>query len=337
MHEFDSHSNLVNHLFFKPQETTNAYNLLLLLSGFAVATYALVRFAESKNRLNFDNRFACIIAGFLKIMLHMLHTKNQVIDEFTKEESTLVAIGPHRTGWEAMIVASRFENAVPRFFATDFFNVIPGVSSFLKMFQVIPVEANATKKEPGRSANAKALETADTILRNNGCVVIFPQGNFSRLGQEPPRVYSGVARLAVRNNIAIHVVRLDGFWCLQNPLIPLFIRNSASYRAFLSAFHMNNVRTTLCCKIDFHLKAENQNHSDEEKIEEICAQLYAYYRETDELSEQEITSIGTQISDRTHLQIWKKKLEQDEALKNASAKLQEKENQQAKSTASLTK
>lgn len=313
---------------FEAESTSSAYNLLFLLAGLAVAIYALVRFAESNNRLNYENRFARIIAGLLTLVINMLHTKSGDL-EITNTENKLIAIGPHRTSWEAAVVASKIKGTPPRFFATDAYNAIPGVSSFLKMFKVIPVESNATKSENGRTANASVLDQASKALNEKGCIALFPQGNFAKLGQEPPRIYAGAARLALKNKIPIHVIRLDGFWCLQNPLIPLFIRNNSYYRAFFSVLHMNNVRTKLCCVIDFHLQPENEHLSDEDKIEELCAQLYSYFRHTDELSDKQIDAIKTEISNKTHHLIWNNKVKQDElgkqlvALKKEEAKLEE--------------
>lgn len=289
---------------------SSAYNVLFLLAGLAVATYAIARFAESNNNLNYENRFARILAGLLALMMRMLHTKSGDL-EITDTENKLIAIGPHRTGWEAVVVASKIKGTPPQFLATDAYNKIPGVASFLKMFKAIPVASNVTKGD-NRTANSGALEQASKALSEKGCVALFPQGNFARLGQQPPRVYAGAAKLALTNNIPIHVIRLDGFWSLQNPVIPLFIRNSAYYRAFFSAFHLNNVRATFACVIDFHLKPENEHLSEDEKIEEICAQLYAYYRHTQELTDKEVSTIKTEISDKTHLLIWKNKVKQDD-------------------------
>ncbi len=346
---------------------SSAYTILFLLTGLAVMTYAIARFAESKNRFNYESRFARIVAGCLIVMTNMLHTKNSDLI-ITDGKKKLFAIGPHRTsedafafasllapenvkdtpsqsGVEASTVDSKIDSELvedtplsqssvealvvdsqidstqvnlvqpPQFFATTLYNFLPGVTSFLEMLKVIPVDANAAKSDNGRSANACALEKASQALEKGGCVALFPQGNFARLGQEPPRVYSGAAKLALMNEVPIHVIRLDGFWCLQNPLIPLFIRNNAYYSAFLSAFHPNNIRAKLCCEIDFHLKDENKHLSDEEKIEEICAQLYAYYRHTQELTEKQIGDIKPEIEKGLHLTIWKKKVELDETEK----------------------
>jgi 1-acyl-sn-glycerol-3-phosphate acyltransferase len=180
------------------------------------------------------------------------------------------------------------------------------------MFKTIPIAANGAKSHSGRSANATALDDASKVLSEKGCVALFPQGNFSKIGQEPPRVYAGAAMLALKNKIPVHVIRLDGFWSLNDPLIPIVIRNNTLYRAFLSIFHMNNVRANLCCEIDFHLKPENESLSDEAKIEEISAQLYAYFRHTGELTVDEIGTIKTEISSQTHLLIWKNKVKRDD-------------------------
>jgi len=301
-----------NNCDFKTETGANAYNMLFLLTGLAVAMFALAKFAESKNRLNYEDRSARIIAGFIVIMVNLFHAKKGDV-EITDAKNKLIAIGPHRTSLDGFVVASKIDKTPPRFFATTSFNALPGISSLLSMFKVIPVKANEiTKGVGGQSANASSLEDASQILKEEGCVVIFPQGNFSLKGEEPPRVYTGAAKLALKNQIPIQVIRLDGFWSLENSLIPIVIRNSVYYRAFFSLFHMNNVRTTLCGEIDFHLKPENAELTDEKKIEEICAQLYAYYRHTEELTAEQIRAIKTQIADKRHTLFWSNKVKQDD-------------------------
>ena len=150
------------------------------------------------------------------------------------------------------------------------------------------------------------------MLQNKGCVAIFPQGNFSRIGESPRRIYDGTAKIAIHNQVPIEVIRLDGFWCLQNPLIPLFIKNNLFYRAFISFFHMNNVSVHQCEIIDFHLKPENQHLSEQEKIDEINARMYAYYRHTEELSPLQIKAISElEISQKKHCLFWKNKQDED--------------------------
>ena len=290
----------------------SAYNALLILAGAAVATYGLARFFESNNTLAFDSRPTRILCGLIKVILEVFHTRSDDLTIINADgEAKLMTVGPHRTGWEAMVLAAKIKGTPPRFFATDSFNAIPGVASFMTRFNVITIEALA-KGQPGKTANSRALDKASQALQEHGCVALFPQGGFSKIGEEPRRVYDGAAKLAIRNNTPIHVVRLDGYWSLENPIIPVFMRNNRYYRAFLSAFHLNNVRATACGVIDLHLKPDNQGLTDEQKIEEINARLYAYYRCTEELSVEQIHSIDADISEGKHIPVWKAKVEHDQ-------------------------
>jgi 1-acyl-sn-glycerol-3-phosphate acyltransferase len=288
---------------------SNAYNLLFLLTGLVVATYAIARFAESHNHLNYDNRFARILAGGFLFIINTLHTSNG--DMQIPNDAKLIAVGPHRTGWEGGVVAAKMQDSPPHFFATTAYNSVPGIAFLLKTLKTIPIEAKAIKGVTGKSAHEGAFEEASKVLKGNGCVALFPQGNMAKIDQDPPRVYPGAAKLAIQNKIPLHVIRLDGFWCLENSFIPQLIRNNSYYRAIFSFFSVNNIRTTLCGVIDFHLKPENEKLSDNDKIEEMCAQMYAYYRQTKELTAEEIDGIKNQISNKTHNRFWNNKMEQE--------------------------
>lgn len=273
--------------------------------------------AEEQNELEYESRSARILAGILKFLVQVQHGKlNQLPINPSPEKGRLISIGPHRTGWEAIVVASQITGAPPRFFATDSFKMIPGVSYLYEMFQVIVIESKASRSKSGQSANHQALEKAQEVLKNKGCVAIFPQGGFSMIGESPRRIYDGITKIAIHSQVPIEVVRLDGFWCFQNPLIPLFIKNSTFFRAFLSFFHMNNVKTQQCEVIDFHLKPENSHLSEQEKIDEINARLYAYYRHTEDLSTPEIEKISSvEIAQNMHHSIWQHKQEEDSMMK----------------------
>tara|TARA_B110000879_G_C11133324_1_gene497016 strand:+ start:169 stop:1245 length:1077 start_codon:yes stop_codon:yes gene_type:complete len=286
----------------------SAYNYLHMLAGICITTCVLVKLAESHNKLKYDNFFARALAGYIKFVINLVHTTKSQLN-LSDTGPRLLAIGPHKTSLEAVVVASKIEGSPPRFFATDSFNVIPGVAAFMEMFKVIAVAAKPDKaKLDGRSANEDALETASETLKNNGCVALFPQGNFAKIGEDSHRIYAGAAKLAIKSNTPIHVLRVDGFWSLQNPLIPLFIKNNMFYRAFLSALHPNNVTVTECCLIDVHLGLKAETLSSDELTEEICAQLYAFYRYTEELSIDQIGEIKEEIEAGEHLEVWRSKI-----------------------------
>jgi 1-acyl-sn-glycerol-3-phosphate acyltransferase len=306
-----------------PTSTNNEaidYNKLVLLTLCSMmAAYTL----SKSQQIKYDSYSARLIAGVLMLMMRLMHTRDDDL-EIVNDDRKIITAGPHRTGWEAFVLASKMKGTPPRFFATTAFNNVPGVSFLMNMFSVITVDAKAKKSDHGPSANAGTLEMAHKALKDKGCVVLFPQGGFSRIGEDPCRVYDGAARLAVESNTAIHAIRLDGYWCLQNPIIPLFVRNHTFYRAFFSGMHMNNVRTTLCDVIDVHLKPESEQLTTEQKMEQINAQLYAYYRHTNELTPKQIEAVKTEITENRHLDIWRNKIQQ-ETNKKALIKLKEEE------------
>lgn len=296
--------------------------LVWFSSLFTASLGSIIMFAEAGNELEYESFSARMVAGILKLLVRVQHAKlHQLPAHPSSQTGRLISIGPHRTGWEAIVVASQLQGAPPQFFATDYFKIIPGVSSFYEMFKVIVIASKASKSQSGQTANHQALEKAQAVLENKGCVAIFPQGGFSRIGESPRRIYDGTAKIAIQNQVPIEVIRLDGFWCLQNPIIPLFIRNNLFYRAILSFFHMNNVSVHQCEIIDFHLQPENQHLSEQEKIDEINARMYAYYRYTKDLSKPEIEAIRvSEIAQKAHLSFWKDRLEEDKMMKQNSIK-----------------
>lgn len=282
--------------------SSNAFNMAVLIAGLTAIIF-LIKVAESRNRIDYDSRLLRIISGLLNMIANTWHTKSDDI-EIADTAGTILALGPHRTGFvDGLVVTSKMTGTPPTFFVTDHFNHIPGLSQLIKLAKAIPIKSDKN------ASNAVALEQANTILREKGCIVIFPQGNFSKIDKEPPRIYEGAARLAVKNKAPIQVIRLDNYLCIQNWLIPLFIRNSTHYRALLSAFHINNVKVTKCDVIDFHIQNHDQD-KEKEIINEICAQLYAYFRHTEDLSTGEIKKIKNEITAGRHFMIWNNKLEQ---------------------------
>lgn len=287
--------------------------------SFIMMALMLIRYAERSNRFTYEDRLTRIIAGFLQMIARTFHASNEILD-IPEDGAVIITLGPHRTGAvESIAAASNVKGGKPlHFFATSGFNNIPvigpTVGKFLDKFQTIlvtfqPKEANANGKKKN-SANSNAIELGTQAINDGGRIVLYPQGNFAKLGEEPPIIYSGAARIAISTRTPIHVIRLDGLWCIKNPLIPRFIRNNLYYRAFLSLFHMNNVTTTLCSVIDFHLQPDNESLSEDELIFEINAQLYAFYRHTEELTSEDIEDIKEDIAAGEHRTIWKEAFEQ---------------------------
>ncbi len=285
-------------------------NLLKLTAGASVATCALAcHVAESQNTLDYEDRAARIAAGSLKMIVNMLHTQGGRY-QITDAGGKVFTFGPHRAAIDSFVVGAKFVGTPPQFFATDLFNDIPGAERLLKMFKVITVKADAKRSHDGKSANSDTLVQASKVLKKNGCIALYPQGNFSYIRKPSPRIYTGAAKIALQNNVPIHVMRLDGLWSLENTYIPLFVRDTLAYRVFLAALHPNNIRITPCSVIDFHLKPEAAILSEDEKVDRICAELYAYYHRKESLSEEEIDHIRKEVSENKHVPLWQNKMAQ---------------------------
>lgn len=289
-------------------------NIFLILAGLTFATYLIKKYSDVRNDLHYENRIAREIAAFIKVVANIWHanSKNKVISGY---EGQVLALGQHTLGLvDGMAVSASLKGKAPHIFATDAYDFFPGAKSFLNMFQAIKIKGEAKADKNGRGANEDALIEAGNVLKGKGCIALFPQGNMSKIGQEPHRIYDGAAKLAVTNQVPIRIIRLDGFWSVTNPLIPVSIRNWNIYRAFFSAIHPNNVRVTDCGVIDFHLKSENEKLTTQEKIFEINAQLYAYFR-SGNLNKEQIDAIKDLIASKTHRLIWANKLERDKLVK----------------------
>lgn len=313
--------------FFEHSPTTTAA-LIASITSFFLFTYLLMRMAERSCRIEYKSRATRTAAGFINLFLKAWHLKANNLKIYANKK-TIIAAGPHRTGGlDGAIVISTVVGNPPRSWATDSFSALPiigpnVIAPLLHAFHAISVKANA-KKIGGKSANSDAKDKAEDVVNNEGCFLVFSQGNFAYLGKEPPRVYNGTAEIAINTNTPIHVVRLDGFTSFD--YLPLFITNNVYFRSMLSMLVPNNVRVTLCSVIDWHLKEENMNIPFNEKVRLINAELYAYFRNTDQLSVKQIDDIRQSIKDKTHLTIWDKKLVVDQlkkTLKKETESLQE--------------
>ena len=251
----------------------------------------------------------------------------------------------------------------PRVAATTSFNVIPGFESFMNLFHVIPVHTEhptfssammkfamlidcygaerhkflpsaaaflklwgfaipEIKKVNGKVVNPHVLPTAAQTLREGGCYFSFPQGNLAYINQDPHPVYNGAATLAIQENLPIYLVRIDGYWCLTNPYLPLFVKNWSWYRAILSILHPNDAKATLVI-IDAHLKAEAENLSFQEKLNELNAQMFAYFLHTGDLKTEDMNKIKLEIESGKHREIWAAKMKEQAALKAHKSALED--------------
>lgn len=295
-----------------------AYYNLQVLATFLFTSYSLLKVHGYSQRLAYDSFFTRYTAGVLQLIYRTAHMNELSSTEIEIKGRTLLAIVPHRTGWEGILVACSIKGIPPQFLATTSFNKYPGVARFLKMFKTIPVDFSKKTVSGEVKKTNNAVEAAVDVLDNDGCVAVFPQGGFSRKGQSPLRVYSGTARMAMETKppIPIKVVRLDGFSSLDNSWLPESIRNSVAYRFLFSAGYPNDVSVRECHEIDWHIT--HPDALEDEKIFEINAQLYAFAKNTDDMTRDDIAEVKAQIERGDHRVVWRERLQEYEAHKAAS-------------------
>jgi 1-acyl-sn-glycerol-3-phosphate acyltransferase len=316
----------------------NAYWYLFALCSLMVTAYALTRYLERKNPFDYEHRSTRAIVGLIRMFMLTLHTNTQELA--IPEDASIIAVGPHRSGADALALSVNMKGRPLRFWATDHFDRIPVVGPFMRTFKTIPVKENASRTAE-RTGNSDAIESAVKVVNENGRFAVFPQGNICYAGQDSPMIYNGTAMVALRTKKPIVVLRLDGMSSITTGLVPAFIRNSTYYRIFGTLLVPNDVRTTVCYTIDCHLKEPVANLSEKEQLRHINATLYAFFRHIQDLTPLQIEEIKKDINDGTHLQIWDKRDEMNtcqrqlKILRAESKKLEDEDSAKIFSAASL--
>ncbi len=304
---FDEEGSLLDPI--NGESSSYGFEYMILAIGFLLLTYALLKKFQNSNRVQLEDNSARTIGGCLQWFSRIWHTNNDRHTDLPTEGPAILALGDHLTGADGVYLASTLPGTkdepaqVPEFFATTSHNNIPGVAGFLKMFKTIPVHFNKPKKGI-KGPRSDAIERGVEAIERGGMVAIFPQGNICYMDKDAPLIYPGAARMAIKTKTPIHVIRLDGFWSVYNPYLPKFIRNSQAWRLFFSFLHMNNVKPTLCCVIDCHLKPENQDKSQPELERLINAEMYAYFRNLGDLTPEQIDKIREEVAQGRHLKMW---------------------------------
>lgn len=277
----------------------NPYFILITLTSLFTLGITTQQLLERTNRLNYPDRTTRTLAGFIRFFMMLLHTQSAPLA--LPEEAALLAAGPHRTGMDGIALGVRLEGKPPRPWATNLYNRIPGVGRFLNQFGVIFVDDVGKAKG---HVTVDPVTSAVEVVNKGGRFAAFPQGNLCYEGQESHPIFDGMAKVAIQTGKPIYAIRLDGFWSVSTRWIPLSIRNSSLYRLFGTLIVPNNIRPTHCHTIDWHLREENKNQPEAEKIRQINAVLYAYFRHTGELSPAQIDRIKLEIESGKHLEIW---------------------------------
>lgn len=292
-----------------------SYNWLLILTGVATFTYAFAKVAQaalakrmedfkayaiSQNTLENDDETMQAYAGAIRIFLNNLHTSPSKLFDI-RDRGHLMAFGTHQCILDGFIAASKIQGKL-RFVATTSFNKYPGVESFLRRNNVIPVKFTSAG---GTSKETNPLQEASDALDEGISVAFCPEGDILDTKKPPHVIQAGIARLAIQKQIPIDVFHLDNYWWSKNWWIPNLVKNAFLFKMFLCIFHPNDVEMNYCHEVTVHLQPENQELTEAQLTRLICAEVFEFYRHRD-LTPKEIEAIKAEISDDSHihLSIW---------------------------------
>jgi 1-acyl-sn-glycerol-3-phosphate acyltransferase len=98
----------------------------------------------------------------------------------------------------------------------------PVAGWFMRLARCVPVN----RENPGKSFLASTLR----LLKEDGCLGIFPQGTYVEPETEQPEAKSGVGILALRTGATVIPCHIGGTRYVYNPFLSLFHRHRVRIR-----------------------------------------------------------------------------------------------------------
>ncbi|HEY4700424.1 MAG TPA: lysophospholipid acyltransferase family protein, partial [Streptosporangiaceae bacterium] len=135
----------------------------------------------------------------LQILLHALMKHEQQGRQYLPREGGVILAPNHLSyaDWGAVAIYSYEAGRFPVFLIKSSVFNVKVVGPFLRILGQLPVYRN-------RGDAALVLKSAETALRDNQCLVVYPEGTASRdPGLWPMVAKTGVARLALAANIPV--------------------------------------------------------------------------------------------------------------------------------------
>src|ERR1700761_1464582 len=193
----------------------------------------------SKQERSYSPGWRIVAGKGLQQLLHLLMKHDQQGRQFLPREGGVIVAPNHLSyaDWGAVALYSYESGRFPTFLIKSSAFDVKVIGPFLRILGQLPVYRN-------RGDAALVLKTAEAALRDNQCVIVYPEGTASRdPGLWPMVGKTGVARLALRTGVPVIPVgqggRREGLPC-GTPKPRLFPRKRprlvAGPPAALSAF-----------------------------------------------------------------------------------------------------
>lgn len=228
--------------------------------------------AENETNLNFKDKNARAVAGFVKTLMcvwHLAHGVKPIGVDVDPGQGSITVVGSHTSLLDPMAAAFTIRptnGKTPTMMVSDHLFGVPYVKDLMTMMGVLPVNTR------GNGDNKSTLKDASKVLQNGGNVFICPEGWFNRNETNGLMIHDGAALLAIENQVPI-------FGCVVNGLMRFlsknvrFITDNPHYRIFVPPFVPNRLEVHQPFTIKFHLIPELNQLLRREKVTDELYEL----------------------------------------------------------------
>ncbi len=128
----------------------------------------------------------------------------------------------HTAGVDPLLIIGTCPGRLPAFLVASEYYRRPLAGWFMRLAKCIPVD----RRSPGKSSLSAALD----LLREGGCLGIFPQGTYAPPGEPEVEAKAGVGALALRTEATIIPVHISGTRYDDSPIRSLVRRHDVRIR-----------------------------------------------------------------------------------------------------------
>jgi len=128
----------------------------------------------------------------------------------------------HTSGVDPLVILGTCTHRVVSFIVERQYYDAPLAGWFMRLARCIPVD----RENPGRSFLANSLR----LLKEGGCLGIFPQGTYVPADEPEPEAKSGVGALALRTGAMVIPCHISGTRYAYSPFVSLFRRHRVRVR-----------------------------------------------------------------------------------------------------------
>ena len=128
----------------------------------------------------------------------------------------------HTAGVDPMAIYATCTHRLASFVVAREYYHLPVLGWFQRLAACVPVD----RKRPGRSFFSSSLR----LLRDGGCLAIFPEGTWAEPGEPPPEAKAGIGHLALRSGATVIPCHISGTKYAYSPFRSYFLRHDIRVR-----------------------------------------------------------------------------------------------------------